>query len=178
MWGISWSAEELSASQEGLCSKEILGWLVTVFSRTILRWEIHGSETQDAGTNAIQQRRRPCTQNSLSDTASHAITTKFIVLSFSQRRLRETQNQQHPTRFQSTKTSMVNTKPRLAACLFRHRELFISTRLCVSGDRKFGLPQMDPFIVKELYVQQSGFSLIAQDLSVEGLKDADLQDIK
>jgi hypothetical protein len=32
MWGIYWLAEELSASQEGLCFMEIAGWLVIVFS--------------------------------------------------------------------------------------------------------------------------------------------------
>jgi len=32
MWGISWLAEEQSPSQEGLCSMEIIGWLLLVFS--------------------------------------------------------------------------------------------------------------------------------------------------
>ena len=30
--GVSWLVEELSAYQEGLCSMEIVGWLVIVFS--------------------------------------------------------------------------------------------------------------------------------------------------
>jgi hypothetical protein len=52
------------------------------------------------------------------------------------------------------------------------------TKLCVSGDRKYGVPNLHPFFVKEMSVKQFGFTLTARDMSVEGAKDADLQDIR
>jgi hypothetical protein len=50
--------------------------------------------------------------------------------------------------------------------------------LCVSGDRKYGVPNLDPFFVKELFIQQFGFKITARDLTVEGAKESDLQDIR
>jgi len=40
------------------------------------------------------------------------------------------------------------------------------------------VPNLHPFFVKEMSVKQFGFTLTARDMSVEGAKDADLQDIR
>jgi hypothetical protein len=49
---------------------------------------------------------------------------------------------------------------------------------CVSGDHKYGVPNLDPFFVKEIHVERFGFTITARDMYVEGAKDAYLQDIK
>jgi hypothetical protein len=61
---------------------------------------------------------------------------------------------------------------------FSGKENFISRRLCVSGDLKYGVPNLDPFFFKEVTVQQYGVSLSTRDVYVYGGKDANLQDIK
>jgi len=40
------------------------------------------------------------------------------------------------------------------------------------------VPNLDPFFVKEVLVKQFGFIITARDMTVEGAKDADLQDIR
>jgi hypothetical protein len=58
------------------------------------------------------------------------------------------------------------------------KETFISRRLCVSGDPKYGVPILDPFFVKQLAVKELGLAFNLSDFTVEGAKDATLQDIK
>jgi hypothetical protein len=50
--------------------------------------------------------------------------------------------------------------------------------LCVSGDPKYGVPNLDPFFVKEISVKEFGIAFTLTDFTVEGAKDATLQDIK
>jgi len=40
------------------------------------------------------------------------------------------------------------------------------------------VPVLDPFLVKEMRVQQFGFTITVSDLIAEGVKDADLQDVR
>ena len=40
------------------------------------------------------------------------------------------------------------------------------------------MPNLDPFFVKEVLVKQFGFTINVRDMTVEGAKDADLQDIR
>ena len=51
-------------------------------------------------------------------------------------------------------------------------------RLCVSGDVKYGVPNLDPFFVNEIVIEQFGFKFTVRNTTVEGAKDADLQDIR
>jgi hypothetical protein len=40
------------------------------------------------------------------------------------------------------------------------------------------VPILDPFLIKELSAKELGISFNVRDMSLEGLKDADLQDVK
>lgn len=40
------------------------------------------------------------------------------------------------------------------------------------------MPNLDPFFVKEVIIKQFGFTLITRDMTVEGAKDAELQDVR
>lgn len=57
-------------------------------------------------------------------------------------------------------------------------KLFISRRLYISGDPQYGVPNLDPVFVKEISIRESGLTLTARDFTVEGAKDAVLQDIR
>jgi len=60
----------------------------------------------------------------------------------------------------------------------RLSELCVSKSLCLAGDPKHGVPNLDPFFVKEISMQLFGLMLTARDLTVEGAKDIELQDIR
>jgi hypothetical protein len=40
------------------------------------------------------------------------------------------------------------------------------------------VPNLDPFFIKEVTVKQFGFTITERDVTVEGAKDADLEDIR
>ena len=40
------------------------------------------------------------------------------------------------------------------------------------------MPNLDPFFVKEVLVKHFGFTITVRDMTAEGAKDADLQDIR
>jgi hypothetical protein len=54
----------------------------------------------------------------------------------------------------------------------------ISRRQCVSGDRKYGVPNLDPFLIEKIGMEHAGFKVSVGDMIVEGAKDTNLQDIR
>jgi hypothetical protein len=54
----------------------------------------------------------------------------------------------------------------------------LSEEGCVSGDPKYGIPVLDPIYVEEVNVQESGIIIIARNFTIEGARDAALQDFR
>lgn len=57
-------------------------------------------------------------------------------------------------------------------------ELTVSRRLCISGDPKYGVPVLDPMYVPEISVQESGIKITAWNFTIEGARNATLQDFR
>jgi hypothetical protein len=84
----------------------------------------------------------------------------------------------HPMLLKSSKTALFKYQTCTLKLNIQAKGRFISRMLCVSGDRKYGVPNLDPFFLKEMSAKEFGIVFNVSDMIVEGVKDATLQDVK
>jgi hypothetical protein len=54
----------------------------------------------------------------------------------------------------------------------------VSHSIAISGDSKYGIPVLDPILVDRASVQESGITVTVWNFSIEGAKDAVLEDFR
>jgi hypothetical protein len=50
--------------------------------------------------------------------------------------------------------------------------------LPVSGDRKYGVPVLDPLLIRKLTTTYNGFTATSRNSTVVGVKDVAIEDIR
>ena len=77
--------------------------------------------------------------------------------------------------------SYTKNEERKSGFKFRFRQcfdLFCANETFVAGDRKYGIPPLDPFLVSEITVPTGAITLRVQDAKVNGMKDVELKKIQ
>jgi hypothetical protein len=54
----------------------------------------------------------------------------------------------------------------------------VSRRFYISGDRKYGVPPLDPLLIEKLSMTQSGITATSLNFTIVGLKDVIIEDFR